>query len=116
MSYNETIAVRAGADLRTKQYFACEIDGTLASNAVNATGILANKPNNGEDATLVYQGRSKFIAGGTVAAGNPLTVNATGYFTAATSTDQVVGTCEIAASSGSITHGVFNFAALGYYA
>lgn len=116
MAYNETIAVRAGADLRTKQYFACEIDGTVAGSVVGAAGILANKPNNGEDATLVYQGRTKFIAGGAVTAGGPLAINSTGYFTAATSTDQVAGTCEVAASSGSIGHGVFNFAALGYYA
>lgn len=116
MSYNDTISVRAGADLTGSQYLAMEIDGTVAGSALAAVGILGNKPASGEDATIVYQGRSKFVAGGTVAAGGPLAVNSTGFFTAATSTDQVVGTCEIAASSGSITHGIFNFAALGYYA
>jgi hypothetical protein len=116
MSYNETISVRAGADLRAKQYFAVEIDGTLSGAPLVTAGILANKPNNGEDATIVYAGRSKFRAGGTVTAGGLLTVNSTGYFTAASSTNQVVGKCEIAANSGSITHGIFNFANAGYYA
>lgn len=116
MSYNDTLAVRAGADLRTKQYMAVEIDGTVAGSSVAAAGLLGNKPNNGEDATVVYQGRSKFVAGGTVAAGNTLGVNSTGYIVAVTSGDPTIGRCEIAANSGSVTHGVFNFAGVGYVA
>lgn len=116
MSYNDTISVRAGADLTSSQYLAMEIDGTLGGSVKGASGILGNKPASGEDATLIYQGRSKFRAGGTVAAGNQLGVNSTGYFVAATSGDLTCGRCEIAASSGSITHGIFNFAVVGYVA
>jgi hypothetical protein len=117
MSYNDTIAIRASADLSTLQYMAIEIDGSgVAGSSVAAAGILANKPASGEDATLIYQGRSKFKAGGTVAVGNLLNVNSTGFFVAATSGDPTVGRCEVAASSGSMAHGIFNFAGVGYVA
>lgn len=109
MSYRDSITVDAGADLQTFQYRACAIGGTLATG-VNARGILQNKPDNGEDATLAYQGRSKFQAGGAVSAGAKLTVSSGGFMTAAASGDAVVGFAEDAAvTSGSYGHGVFNF-------
>lgn len=113
MSYNDGITVDAGADLQAFQYRAIAIGGTLATG-LNARGILQNKPDSGEDATLVYQGRSKFQAGGAITVGARLTVTSGGFMTVAASGDQAVGFCEDAAvSSGSYGHGVFNFASAG---
>ena len=112
MSYNDSITVAAGADLRTLQYRTLAIGGTLC--AVNTgRGILQDKPNNGENCNIVYQGRSKYQAGGgTIAVGAMLSCAASGYMITATSGMKVVGFNENSAVvSGGIGHGVFNFIA-----
>lgn len=113
MSYNDSIAIRAGADLSGSQYLCIEIDGTIGGSVVGAVGILDNKPGSGEDATVVYAGRQKFTAGAAVTAGTPLNVNSDGYCVDAASGDPTCGRCEIAANSGSVTYGLFNFASVG---
>lgn len=113
MSYSDSITIQAGADLQTFRYRALAIGGTLATG-LNARGILQTKPDNGENCSIAYQGRSKFIAGGAITAGDKLQVTSGGFMTVASSGDQVVGFAENAAvSSGAVGRGVFNFAAAG---
>lgn len=116
-AYNASFPVTSGADLSSDQHKAINISGTLAVAATGTTGakgILQNKPNAaGQDATLVYAGRAKFVAGGTIAAGGQITVSSGGWFTAAAvasgnSTD-VVGFAEVAVASGGVGFGIFNF-------
>lgn len=115
MGYNRVIPVDAGADLRAHQWKAVQVDGTLATSALNAKGILQNKPNTGEDASLAYDGRSKFYAGGAIADGANMTVGAAGIFTTASSGDRIIGSnVGGAVTSGSIGEdGIFDFAAAG---
>ncbi len=114
MSYNYSIPVAAGGDLSAVQWRAINISGTLAATPALALGILLNKPDaSGEDASLVYLGRSKYAAGGAVTAGGPLTVATSGWFVAATvasgNSTRVVGRAMHTVVSGEIGEGLFNF-------
>ena len=109
-----TMPIASGADHRSNQYRIVQIAGTLATTALNGRGILQNKPNTNEDATIAIIGRSKAVAGGTITAGAALAVASGGYVTAAASGGAVCGFAEVAASSGTAVWGQFNFAALGY--
>lgn len=109
-----TMPIASGADHRSNQYRIVQIAGTLATTALNGRGILQNKPNTNEDATIAVIGRSKAIAGGTLTAGAHLAVTSGGFVTAAVSGGVFCGFAEVAASSGSAVWGQFNFANLGY--
>ena len=117
MSYRESIPVNAGEDLEGAQYRAIEIDGTVAASGAVAVGLLQNKPRSGEDATLAYMGRSRYVAAAAVAAGASLTVTTSGYMTTVASGDnlQTVGIALAAVSSGETGEGIFNFANRGLY-
>ena len=110
MSYQESVPVKAGADLSAAQYKAVTVSGTIAANNTTALGILQNKPDaSGKDATVAYAGRVRYYAGGAVAAGNRLTVTTSGWVTATGSNQIGVGTALGAVSSGGIGEGIFNF-------
>lgn len=110
------IPITAGADLRAQQWKAIIVAGTIATNAQTSAGILADKPDNGQNGSLNYLGVSKFAAGGAVAAGDEITVSSGGWLTVATSGDRVVGhNFGPAVSSGMVgERAMFNFAAKGY--
>jgi hypothetical protein len=111
MDQDIKIPVAAGEDLSGAQYAAIEIDGTVAATHIVAKGVLQNKPQSGEAATLTCMGRSKFRAGGTIAVANRLTVTTSGFFVAATASgDQGIGFALGAVASGGIAEGFFNFA------
>lgn len=113
--YSYKIPVTAGADLQSAQYKVINISGTLAVSPPTSLGILFNKPDSGEDASLVYMGRSKFAAGAAITAGAELTVESGGWVITATSGDRVIGVSRLAVVSGGVGEdGVFNFAAKGY--
>lgn len=113
MSYNDSITVQAGADLTAFRYRALAIGGTLATG-LNARGVNQDKPESGENTSIVYQGRSRFIAGGAVAAGARVQVTSGGFMTTVVSGGQSVGFNENAAvGSGAVGRGVFNFASAG---
>lgn len=117
-AYNRAIHIAAGADFSgaTGQYRALAAGGTLATDAVyGAIGILQNKPQSGEDAAIVYDGRSKFQAGGAITALQRVMVSSGGFMVAASSGDTSCGFSELAVSSGAFGHGVFNFATLMYH-
>jgi len=111
MAYLESIPVVAGADLSDdEQYKAIAIGGTIAATGAAAIGLLQNKPESGEDAQLGFLGRSRYRAGGAVAAGARLTVTTSGWVTTVGSATFVVGRALGAVSSGGIGEGIFNFA------
>lgn len=106
----------AGEDLSSApQFIAINLtDGKAASSAIAAGGILQNKPKINEHATVFYAGESEFRAGGTITAGQRLTVAASGYITAAVSGGYSPGKAIDAVSSGSIGRGLFNFMTPSY--
>ena len=111
MSYLDSIPVNAGEDISGAQYKAVEIDGTVAATPAVAVGLLQNKPKSGEDATLGYQGRSRYWAGAAVAAGAQLMVTTSGYLITVTSGSATCGRALGAVSSGGIGEAIVNFAA-----
>ncbi len=108
--YNQQIGVDAAADHSGNQYKAIDAAGAIAGTVVAAMGVLQNKPKSGEDAALVYNGRTKMLAGGAVAVGNLVGVNSTGYFVAVGSGTLNIGQAYTAAGSGGVFHGIVNFA------
>ena len=114
--YNYSIPVTPGENLSLRQWRAINIAGTLAANAGASMGILQNKPDGTTDmsASLVYLGRVKFAAGGTVSAGNDLTVATSGWVIVAAApasgnSTRLVGKSEFNVASGGIGEGIFNF-------
>jgi hypothetical protein len=111
--YNEKLAVRAGADLSGSQGLAIGVDGTVAGTVRVAFGVLDNKPESGEDASLVFMGRSRLKAGGAITAGASVGVNSTGYFVAVNSGALQCGKALTAVASGGVFTGIVNFATNG---
>lgn len=76
------ISVVAGADLRNSQFRAVAINASgllvLATNGGPVVGILQNKPNLNEPATVRISGISKVVASGAFAAGVDLASDAVG--------------------------------------
>lgn len=85
-------------------------DGQLAANAEEASGILYNDPSTYQHGLIAIAGEMKFASGGSISAGDKLTVSTSGWFTTAGSDDGVVGESKYAVTSGSIGTGVFEFA------
>jgi len=106
---NEVVAIVAGADLRAAQYKVVAVDGTIAAANTAAIGILQNKPNTGEGATVAYQGHAKGVAAAAISAGARLKVTTSGYLTTVASGDGACGKALVAASSGSTVEGLFDF-------
>jgi hypothetical protein len=77
-------------------------DGKVANNGQEATGILYDKPANGQNGSMIILGIGKGRAGGTLTAGGHVTVSTSGYFTAAASGDYLVGQAMEAVTSGSL--------------
>jgi hypothetical protein len=98
-----SFSLPAGADLTGKQFHAVVVNssGNAASAGANAlaAGILQNKPNTGQPATVCYDGVSKAAIGATVAAGAKLTTDAAGKLVTATTGQAVVG---IALAGGAV--------------
>jgi len=110
MSYSNPIAVDAGADLSAAQYHAIAVGGTIAATNTATMGLLLNKPENAEDASLGYSGRLRFRAGAAVTAGNGVRVTTSGWLIAATSGYPMCGKSIDTVSSGGIGEGIFDFA------
>lgn len=106
----DNITIAAGADLRAAQYKAVTISGTIAANNSTAAGILQNKPNTNEGATVAYEGRMKGTAGAAITKGDRLKVTTSGYLIAVASGDGACGKALFAASSGSVVDMLANFA------
>ncbi len=96
----EALTAQAVADLRVKQYHIMRHAGVrlvdqasqaAAPFAVGPIGVLQNKPNSGQQATVAYFGESKLVAGGVATAGKMLATNGSGRAVNATSNDIIVG-------------------------
>ena len=117
MSYRDSIPVKAAADLSTFKYRAVTIGGTLAASGAACVGILQNAAGNGQDATVAYQGRSKYVAGAGITAGARLQVQSGGWLITVASGDaaQMVGTALGTVSSGETGEAIINFAVANNY-
>lgn len=111
--YNEKIPVTAAADLSAKQYMAVGADGNIAGTVIAAIGVLDNKPQSGEGASLIYSGRAHCRAGGAVTAGATIGVSSTGYFVAVNSGVLQCGKALTAVGSGGVFDAIVNFAVVG---
>lgn len=109
-----TVAVAAGANLTSgAQYKALVVAGTIAADNTTALGILQNRPNTGEHATVAYFGHMKAFVGGAVTAGARLKVTTSGFLVAISSGDTAVARAMKAANSGSLCEVIANFIAHG---
>lgn len=109
MSYREAIPVTAGQDLTATQWKALTISGTIAATNTTAAGVQEGKPESGEDATVVYFGRTKIAAGGAIAARGGFKATTSGWFVAVGSNELAVGHALEAITSGSVGRAVVNF-------
>lgn len=78
----------AGADLSAKQYYAVKLNSSaqvvVAGAGVHTVGILQNKPESGQPATVGFAGISKAIAGGNIDAGMHVAADSAGKLVNAT--------------------------------
>ena len=105
----EMIAIAAGADLRTMQYKAVAIGGTIAAANDAAVGLLQNKPNTGEGAAVAYAGHMKGVAAAALTAGNRVKVTTSGFLAAVASGDGSCGKVLKTCTSGSTVEIIGNF-------
>jgi hypothetical protein len=89
-TYREALVVSfvAGTDLRNYPFAPVRLDATtgrvvLAGANERAIGILQNKPNNGETASVMLYGISKAVAAGPITIGSPVVAAANGRVSAA---------------------------------
>lgn len=103
--------LKANADLSSKQYHFMRYAGEGLTNqssnsADNAfAGVLQNKPESGEFATVQRGGKQKVTAGGSISANTLITTNGSGRATAVSSgsNDLVIGiTLEAASADGNV--------------
>lgn len=110
-TFSDVVArtMQVGVDARTNQYHIMRADAAgitdVASNpggdGNEVIGVLQNKPNSGQAATIAYLGETKVVAGNaTVTVNALLTTNGSGRAVDATSGDFVVGQALEATSGG----------------
>lgn len=106
----ECVTLRANTDLRTHQHKIIELSSTYNecgfAQAGQGYGVLLNKPNSGEAATVVIDGRVRVHAGGTLSVGQYVTAANSGWAvaigSAATTVNKVLGRVVANAASGFI--------------
>jgi len=104
------ITITAGTSLLAFEKRVLNASGTLATGSPQARGILEFKVDSGEQATLMYEGRTEGQAGGAIAALAPIGVASGGFLVAATSGQVSVGFNEnTAVTSGSFFDCVADF-------
>ena len=105
-----SISITAGEDLSTHQYKVVSVaDGQRAANNEEATGVLINKPQNGEDAILVHTGEAKVYAGGAITKGARIQVTTGGLVTSISSGNAVGQSLQTVTGSGSIMRAMVAF-------
>jgi len=105
----EPYTLLAAADLSGKQYHivdqsaakSCNMASLATDNQV--AGVLQNKPQSGEHATIADMGISKVVAGAAVTQGKHLTTNGSGRAITVTSGDMAIGRAlEAAGADGDV--------------
>ena len=85
--------------------------GNIAAVGSGSAGLLQTQAKSGQQITVGWTGEMKYIAAAAVVAGGDLVVTTSGYLTNPVSGSVVVGrNGDIAATSGSVSRGTFNFA------
>jgi len=99
----------ASGDLSTSQFHIVNIVGAFTvANALIRTGhgVLQNKPQDGEGATVAIDGTTKVVAGAAIAVGDLITSAGSGFASTVASgvagDKQVIGRAITAAASGSV--------------
>lgn len=108
------LSMQAGGDLRTKQYHILRQSAAGVTNlasrttanqtaVVDAIGVLQNKPNSGQAASVAITGESKVVAGAAITQGVNVTTNASGRAIVAASGDWTIGqAAEAAGADGEV--------------
>jgi hypothetical protein len=117
-AYSVKITLVAAADFSTSgQYLLVKLDSNgkaaLCSAATDRPiGVLQNAVKSAGEAQVLLVGGTKLIAGGTIAIGDPLTVNSSGQAVKATigtdTTKYVIGTALTGGASGEIITAVIS--------
>ncbi|GAB4453828.1 MAG: hypothetical protein Kow00120_23720 [Anaerolineae bacterium] len=101
--------LRAGADLRAKQFHAVKPASTagevvpVSDADDDCIGILYNQPGDGAPAAVAAGGILKGVAGGEIAAGKPVAFNSTAQLVQSTADQrQLVGYAVEGASAGDV--------------
>lgn len=97
----ETLTVVASQDLTGHMFKAVDLSGGVAINSLIAVGILRNKADTGDHATLAYKGQMKAYAGAAINSGAQVGVTASGYLISV-ATSRYVGVALVSAGSGDI--------------
>jgi len=103
---NWTRAYVAENDLSSDQFKLLELSADFQVDVIDGAddhviGVLQNKPEAGQHASVAILGATKVLAGDTISAGDLWKANATGFAVAASSGDDgVLGIAESGASSG----------------
>lgn len=111
----ELMTVTAAQDLTVADclYHVISLAGTIVGSTSRAAGILRMDATSGQQASVVYQGITKGMAGAAVTTlGFPLTVTASGWLIACASGNYSVGRALTSAASGDLIPVLVNFAAL----
>jgi hypothetical protein len=114
----DTITFTASGDLSGKQFHIMRAngEGTCAQASLSTDlaiiGVLQNKPQNAERATIAVEGVSKVVAGGALTANALITSNSSGRAAAVSSgsSDLVIGrVLEAAGADGEIVPALLSF-------
>lgn len=104
----DVLSYEAAADLSTKLFTGVKLDSngqvvSCGANDGDFVGVLRNKPAAaGQAASVMVEGVSKAVAGGSISINTKVTTKSDGTFVAATSGQRVVGRAETAAASGEL--------------
>lgn len=101
---------KALVDLTNHQYHIVRLSGarqvswaaSAGGDGREVFGVLYNKPNSGNDATIIRQGEAPVAAGDTITRGLWFTTNASGRATSATSGDMAIGQALEGAANGDL--------------
>lgn len=97
----ESFTVVSSTDLTGHQFKPIGLNGLIAETSVAAVGILRNKPQNGDHATVAYKGIMKAYAGAAINSGALVGVTTSGFLITVTGSASV-GMCLATAGSGDI--------------
>lgn len=111
---HEVVTIDAAADLTGAQHKVIAVAGTIAPSDATALGVLQNKPESGQHASIAWMGHMKGYAGAAIAAGVRLSTTTSGYLITVTSGSIPVGkNLSGSVASGDIFDFVGNFANAG---
>lgn len=99
----------AGEDLSGAQFHAVSIAGSIIGTNLGALGLVQNKPEAGENASVAVMGYARYRAGAAIATGASVSVTTSGWLITTTSGSIACGKALEAVSSGGIGEGIFNF-------